>query len=127
MIRAIPRSIRGALRDRHERWARDAVDADRAQDERSRRGRRSRSVLIPRRWYQVGQDASHRADDGGNKARSPGRLRRKPLKPFAQGVPDLFGEPVVTLTCVLSLFAHKAAGALDARHSLRPLFFEEGR
>ena len=45
-------------------------------------GRRSRSVLIPRRWYQVGDDASHRADDGGNKARSPGRLRRKPLKPL---------------------------------------------
>src|ERR1700753_111463 len=27
----------------------------------------------------------HRAGDGGKKARSPGRVRRKPLKPFACG------------------------------------------
>jgi hypothetical protein len=26
MIRPVPRSPRGALRDRHERWARDAMD-----------------------------------------------------------------------------------------------------
>jgi hypothetical protein len=39
-------------------------------------------VLTPRRWRQVGDDASHHADDGGNKARSPGRARRKPLKPL---------------------------------------------
>jgi|SRR5579863_645587 len=30
---------------------------------------------------------------------SPGRARRKPLKPFAQGVPECFGEPVVTYSC----------------------------
>ena len=30
----VPRSHKGALRDRHERWARDAVDAKVATDER---------------------------------------------------------------------------------------------
>jgi hypothetical protein len=30
-----PASIRGALRDRHERWVRDAVDAFGAKDERA--------------------------------------------------------------------------------------------
>src|ERR1700738_2772263 len=43
-------------------------------------GRRSRVVLTPRRWRQVrGGDS---ADDGGKQARSPGRARRKPLKPL---------------------------------------------
>jgi hypothetical protein len=42
------------------------------------RVRRSRVVLTPRRWRQVGDDASHHADEGGKKARSPGRARRKP-------------------------------------------------
>ena len=75
-----PASIRGALRDRHERWVRDAMDALAKQDGRRRRGRRSRVVLTPRRWRQVGGSMS--ADDGGNRARSPGRARNKLLKPL---------------------------------------------
>jgi hypothetical protein len=43
-------------------------------------GRRSRVVLTPRRWRQVGGGDS--TGDGDNKARSPGRARRKPLKPL---------------------------------------------
>src|ERR1700738_4363656 len=43
-------------------------------------GRRSRVVLTPRRRRQVG--GSFSADDGDKKARSPGRARRKPLKPL---------------------------------------------
>ena len=31
------------------------------------------------------------ANDGGNQAWSPGRARSKPLKPFAQGRPGIFG------------------------------------
>jgi hypothetical protein len=97
------------------------MDAARAHDESAIRRRRSRSVLIPRRWYQVGEDAfPHRADDGGNKARSPGRLRRKPLKPFAQGVPGETGVTVVTTLVCSFCFACEAAGASCARHSLRP-------
>jgi hypothetical protein len=38
---------------RHERWVRDAVDASAACDERGRGGRRSRVVLMPRRWHQL--------------------------------------------------------------------------
>ena len=37
---------------------------------------------MPRRWHQVRREASLRAGDGGKKARSPGRARRKPLKPL---------------------------------------------
>jgi hypothetical protein len=48
---------RGAFRDRHERRARDAVDAGCATDEGADRGRRSRVVLMPRRWHQVGENA----------------------------------------------------------------------
>jgi hypothetical protein len=40
------------------------------------RGRRRRVVLVPRRWHQVG--GSNSADDGGKRARSPGRARSKP-------------------------------------------------
>jgi hypothetical protein len=52
------------------------------------RGRRSRVVLTPRRWRQVGE--RNFIDDGGKKARSPGRARNKPLKPFAQGKAGYF-------------------------------------
>jgi hypothetical protein len=62
-----------------------------------RRGRRSRVVLTPQGRRQV----SHHdvRGDGDNKARSPGRARRKPLKPSAQGRPAFSGEPVVTNSC----------------------------
>src|SRR6202011_4381041 len=114
---AVP-AHRGAFRDRHGRWARDAVDAaalgtcviagrvDKA-CERSNgvltrdaaRGRRSRVVLTPRRRRQVcggmsarpGADKPQSANDGDNKARSPGRARSKPLKPLRAGMP---GVPV---------------------------------
>jgi hypothetical protein len=79
-------------------------------------GRRSRSVLIPRRWYQVLKKLTLLGDDGDNKARSPGRLRRKLLKPSRRECRN------VRLTCgdyacVLFSLAHKAAGAVK-----RPAF-----
>jgi hypothetical protein len=94
----------GAFRDRHERrvgmrWTRVAL-LTRAHP----CGRRSRVVLTPRRWRQVGDDASHHADDGGKKARSPGRARRKPLKPLRAGMPGDPGATVVTNACVLLLY-----------------------
>jgi hypothetical protein len=72
----------------------DAVDADSAIDERHEGGRRSRVVLTPRRWCQVG--GSNSADDGGKRARSPGRARYKPLKPLRAGMPGCSGGLVVT-------------------------------
>jgi hypothetical protein len=59
------------------------------------------------------------ADDGGKQARSPGRARRKPLKPLRAGMPGDPGATVVN-TRVLSTFAHEAAGATGTRHSPRP-------
>jgi hypothetical protein len=56
----------------------DAVDAKGASDEGAARGRPSRVVLTPRRWRQVGEDASHHTGDGGKTARSPGRSRSTP-------------------------------------------------
>ena len=58
------------------------------------RVRRNRAVLAPRRWRQVGDDASHHADDGGKKARSPRRPRIS-RKTIAQGRPVAPAEPVV--------------------------------
>ena len=61
------------------------------------------------------------ADDGDNKARSPGRARRKSLKPFARGKPDLPDRTCGDFARVLFCFAHEAAGAIGIRLSLRPL------
>ena len=49
----VPPSPRGAYRDRHERWVRDAVDAWVLRDGLRHGGRSSRVVLTPRRWRQV--------------------------------------------------------------------------
>ena len=62
------------------------------------------------------------ASDGGKKARSPGRARRKPLKPFAQGVPDRFGVPVVTMLVCLHFSHTRLRVRPSTRHSLRLRF-----
>ena len=62
-------------------------------------GRRSRVVLTPRRWRQVGERDF--TDDGDKKARSPGRARNKLLKPSRAGMPGDPGATVVTNACVL--------------------------
>ena len=68
-------------------------------------GRRSRVVLTPRRWRQVGE--RNFTDDGGKQARSPGRARNKPLKPSRAGMPGDPGATVVTNACA---FYHYARG-----------------
>src|SRR5882724_12552533 len=65
------------------------------------------------------QDIS--ADDGGKRARSPGRARRKPLKPLRAGMPGDSGVLVVTRVRSTTTSAHEAAGALGIRRSPRPL------
>ena len=52
-ISSYPAPTRGAFRDRHGRWARDAMDAACQKTNDVARGRRSRVVLTPRRWCQV--------------------------------------------------------------------------
>src|SRR5580692_2773556 len=56
---------------------------------------------------------THHGGDGDNKARSPGRARSKPLKPFAQGMPECLGEPVVTNSCAF-LLCTRGCGCADA-------------
>ncbi len=77
----------------------DAVDAGSALTNALSCGRRSRVVLTPRRWRQVGE--RNFTGDGGKQARSPGRARNKPLKPSRAGMPGNPGATVVTNACVL--------------------------
>ena len=58
--------------------------------------------------------------DGDNKARSPGRVRRKPLKPSRAGMPGDSGATVVTNARAFYT-PRAAAGASGTRHSPRPL------
>jgi hypothetical protein len=75
------RPARGALRGRHERWVRDAVDVDGAVDER-RLMRTAKSCGPDAPTLASSSRKATFAGDGGKKARSPGRARRKPLKPL---------------------------------------------
>jgi hypothetical protein len=86
-------------------------------DDRRRRGRRSRVVLDTqcrcRRWL---AGLVRRGEHEGIR------------KTIARGMPGETGVTVVTtLVCFVSQTACEAAGASDARHSLRPLFFEGRR
>src|SRR6266403_3306217 len=100
------------MRWTRQRFARDGIegrverlvsDQQRA-DERCCCVRRSRVVLTPRRWRQVrgvksaqpGLDKNISVGDGGKRARSPGRARRKPLKPLRAGMAGDSGVLVVT-------------------------------
>ena len=89
-----PGPHKGAFRDRHERWAGMRWTLIALLTRALICGRRSRVVLTPRRWRQVG--GSNSANDGDNKARSPGRARNKLLKPLRAGMPGDPGATVVT-------------------------------
>ena len=56
------------------------------------------------------------------KSRSPGRSRRKPLKPLRAGMPGDFRCDRCEYSCAFctTTFAHEAAGALGTRHSRAP-------
>jgi hypothetical protein len=95
----VSRPPRGAYRDRHGRWARDAMAAGlRTRRMRLFRGRQSRVVLTPRRWREVLKKLTLLRDDGDKK---PDRRRERGIsrKVIAQGMPDRFGQPVVTNSC----------------------------
>src|SRR3954466_15319565 len=65
------------------------------------------------------------ADDGGKRARSPGRARRKPLKPLRGECRAISGVTVVTNARAFYT-TRAAADASGVRHSLRPLNQEGG-
>ena len=89
------------------------------------RGRRSRVVLTPQGWRQVcggksarpGSDNALIRNDGDNKAWSPGRARRKPLKPLRAGMPGESGGPVVTMLVCYFTFRTRGRGCIG-----RPAF-----
>jgi hypothetical protein len=58
-------------------------------------------------------------------AKKPGHRgeREITVKTIAQGRPDCFGEPVVTMLVWFFKFPREAAGASGTRLSLRPLIF----
>jgi hypothetical protein len=76
---AVPLPARGALRDRHERWVRNAMDAAARETNDAARVRRSRVVPMPRRWHQardnacriarvtVAKEPGHRGEYEGNR------------------------------------------------------------
>src|SRR5215472_2986210 len=98
------------------------MDALVSPDERCRCGRRSRVVLAPLGWRQVGDDALHRADDGDSDVTDTGESTKETVKPFARGRPGSCSvEPVVTTARMLFHFACEAAGAASTRLSPRPL------
>jgi hypothetical protein len=102
----------GAFRDRHERWVRDAMDALASPDER-RQARTAKSCGLDASTLASSRRGSIHAGDGGKKARSPERARRKPLKPLARGKPDVFGGPAVT--CLRAFFiCTQGCGCIDA-------------
>src|SRR5712692_10204093 len=124
------------MRWTRQRFARDGIAGQverfvsdyRHADERCCCGRQNRVVLTPRRWRQVrgvasaqpGLDKTISADDGGKRARSPGRARHKPLKPLRAGMPGDSGVLVVTRVRSTNTSAHGTAGATGTRHSPRP-------
>ena len=95
----------------------DAVDAACQKTNDVARGRRSRVVLTPRRWRQASRKCPR--GDGGKQARSPGRARRKPLKPLRAGMPGDPGATVVT-NARAYYSPRAAAGATGTRHSPLP-------
>ena len=76
-----------------KRGAGDAVDAADARDECTCHGRRSRGVLIPRRWYQACGD---RRRPRRQQARLSGETTKETVKTIARGMPDVSGVTVVT-------------------------------
>src|SRR6266850_5697415 len=126
------------MRWTRQRFARDGMagrverlvsDQQRA-DERCCSVRRSRVVLTPRRWRQVrgvasaqpGLDKTYPQVMVANKPGSPGRARRKPLKPLRAGMP---GDSGVLVYSVPIKSAREAAGATGIRRSPRPLWAED--
>ena len=110
---------------RHERWNRMRWTRQRrrALDARGR-------TALKRTAKSCGRDAptlaSSRAEFSARRTvtKSPvtGESTKETVKTIAQEMPDVFGGPVVTNARAFYT-TRAAAGALSARHFLRPLFF----
>jgi hypothetical protein len=123
-IAPVPAHTKGAFRDRHERragmrWTRKHESANFARTNGLTRTAKPCGPDAPTLASSWRRKSS--AGDGGKKARSPGRARRKPLTPSRAGMPGDSGATVVTNACVY-YSTHAAAGASGTRHSPRPPF-----
>jgi hypothetical protein len=97
-----------------------ALSAIRCADEQCFCGRRSRVVLTPRRWRQVGDDARASRRRWWQQSPVTKESAEETVKTIAQEMPGVSGGPVATNSCAY-YFAHGAAGASRARHFPRPL------
>jgi hypothetical protein len=93
-------SSRGAFRDRHGRWVRDAMDAG----ARLTGARFADGEVVWSRYpdadIKLATMLSHRAGDGGKKARLTGESTKETVKTIARGMPGDSGVTVVTtLAC----------------------------
>src|SRR5205809_6820221 len=86
--------------------------------------RRSRVVLTPRCWRQVG--GRYPAGDGGKRAVHRGE-RAISRKAIAQGRPECSRCPVCSCAVLFAQIARETAGAASTRSSLRPLTKRAGR
>jgi hypothetical protein len=83
-------------------------------------------VSSPRRFCgpnRASSKAINPRDDGDKRNSSPGRARRKPLKPLRREGRIASAEPVCSCAFFVHL-AHETAGAACTRSSLRPLSSE---
>jgi hypothetical protein len=117
---ARPVSARGALRDRHGRWERDAMDAA---CQETNDVVADGEVVWSWRPDAGAKWAERSADDGGKRARSPGRARIS-RKTIAQGMPVVCGVPVVA-TRVLSCCT-RGYGCIEHPAFSAPSYFDEG-
>jgi len=89
-----PAPKRGALRDRHGRWQRDAVDAMARETSEARADGEGVWSWHPKAGAKLATMLAHRADDGDNKVWFTGESAQDTVNTIAQG------RPVVTdCTC----------------------------
>jgi hypothetical protein len=109
--------IRGAARDRHGRWVWDAMDAVASGAIIARTNDAATYGEVVWSWRsdagaKLAKMLTRLADDGGKKAWSPERARRKPLKPLRAGMPVDSGGPAALPLCFL--IAQAATGGVPS-------------
>jgi hypothetical protein len=122
----LSRPARGAYRDRHGRWAWDAMDAAVSGAVDARTNDTATYGEVAWSWRPDAGAKSRRAHvlrgDGGKRARSPRRARIS-RKTVAQGRPD---DPPVPVVLPRAFCCTRTMGAVGTRPSLRPPDFEGG-
>ena len=109
------RPTRGALRDRHERGAGCGGRGRRVDERRLKRTAKSCGPDTPTLVSSFAEVIPR--GDGGKKARSPGRARRKPLKPLRGECRVISGVTVVTMLVCFVSFCMRGCGRIG-----RPAF-----